>query len=72
MKGHAGHEGNEGADGLANQGCLLAEEPERDWQSLEGEVWDRIQESQIQHKVVAPDILQVHAETLHVKSTSLS
>lgn len=31
--GHVGIEGNEGADGLANQGALLPEEEERDWEA---------------------------------------
>lgn len=38
--GHMGEEGNEGADQLANQGCWLAETPERDWAALEQEVLD--------------------------------
>lgn len=35
-----GEEGNENADRLANQGCWLAETPERDWAALEQEVLD--------------------------------
>ncbi|TFK78095.1 ribonuclease H-like protein, partial [Polyporus arcularius HHB13444] len=34
VKGHAGIEGNEGADYCANQGAVLPQEPERDWDVL--------------------------------------
>ncbi len=34
VKGHAGIEGNEGADYCANQGAVLPQEPERDWDAL--------------------------------------
>lgn len=38
VKGHAGHEGNEGADVLANRGCRLPDQPERDWDALRANV----------------------------------
>ncbi|KAL4254703.1 Ribonuclease H, partial [Abortiporus biennis] len=43
VQGHVGIPGNEGADGLANEGCLYPEEPDRDWVALEAEVFRRIE-----------------------------
>ncbi|KAI0646200.1 ribonuclease H-like domain-containing protein [Trametes meyenii] len=45
VRGHSGDEGNDGADLLANQGAIMPEVPERDWDGFTRQVLARISQS---------------------------
>lgn len=44
VKGHSGDVGNDGADAMANQGALLPDTPERDWEALEQQLVEQFNE----------------------------